>query len=532
MNALRSDSLSSRLLVVDDEPSIRQILFKILNKHSSHTIDLAEDGQEAFEKWQAACSSEQSYDLMVVDLRMPRMDGETLIQEIRKHDSDIAVIVLTGHGQLNDAYMLLKEYQISDFLNKPLQSPVQLLFSVENALEKRQLRQKLQKYSKELEQEVEERNMEIEARKQAEEALQENRSALLALMSHSSGIVYRRQNDREWSMEFISEGAAELTGYELHDILEKPEYSYGNLINPADKEHVWDKIQEALQQQQSFQLVYRISTMTEEKWVLDKGNGNFSVDGELLNIGGFIMDITAQKQAEEQLKKLNSDKDKFFSIVSHDLRTPLIGLLGFSELLANRVEKYSSEKIKKSADNIHKSAKRLHNLLENMLHWARIQTGRVKHEPINIDLHQIANDNVQLFEGNAVGKNIRLVSEIGSGTEVYADKHMVDSVIRNLMSNAIKFTEQEGMVTVSTENQEKFVEISIADTGVGMEPGKVETLFRMDVPHTTVGTANEGGTGLGLMLCKEMVEKNGGQIWVESQQGQGTTFRFTLPKPI
>jgi PAS domain S-box-containing protein len=255
-------------------------------------------------------------------------------------------------------------------------------------------------------------------------------------------------------------------------------------------------------------------------------------------------EIAERKQAEEallaahnelkeknaQLQELNASKDKFFSIISHDLRSPFTALLGFAQLLAENVEHYSQDKIKHHIDRVYTSAERLHALLENLLTWARIQRGVMKHHPEPIDLSDIAEDNTALFASRAEQKQITLRDSIPKKTSVYADYSMIDTVLRNLISNALKFSQTDGIIEISAHSYETYVEVAVSDTGTGIRQENIPKLFRIDMQYTNVGTAGETGTGLGLILCQELVERNGGRIWVESDVGKGTTFRFTLPQ--
>jgi signal transduction histidine kinase/FixJ family two-component response regulator len=235
----------------------------------------------------------------------------------------------------------------------------------------------------------------------------------------------------------------------------------------------------------------------------------------------------------EELKKLNADKDKFFSIVAHDLKGPFMPLLGNAELLLEMFEHLSSEDIKDISRDIHRSAKHVLNLLENLLSWARLQMGRMEYHPDEIDLYTIVEQSVDLLSASAETKQITLHSTVTPGIVVHADEHMIDTVIRNLTNNALKFTPADGQIMIGAKQQSNeeydFIEVSVTDTGVGISQEDVDKLFRIDVHHSTTGTAQEGGTGLGLIMCKEMVEMNNGQIWVESVLGQGSTFKFTIP---
>jgi two-component system sensor histidine kinase/response regulator len=228
---------------------------------------------------------------------------------------------------------------------------------------------------------------------------------------------------------------------------------------------------------------------------------------------------------------LNASKDKFFSIISHDLRSPFATLLGFSQLLSENIKRYNLDEIKHRVERIRTSAENLYALLENLLTWSRIQRGAMEHNPENMSIIEIVEDNIMLFTSKAEEKQITLKKSLEPGTSVYSDRNMIHTVVRNLISNAMKFTHNGGTIEVSVQpHDEQYMEIAVADTGIGIKQEDLVKLFRIDVQYTNVGTAGESGTGLGLTLCKDLVEKNDGKIWVESEIGKGTTFRFILPK--
>ncbi len=239
-----------------------------------------------------------------------------------------------------------------------------------------------------------------------------------------------------------------------------------------------------------------------------------------------------EEQKAHELARLNADKDRLFSIVAHDLRGPFQPVLGFSKLLPRLVEQpdIEQEALVETAQSIYRSANNVHNLLENLLQWARTQLGHIEYQPETLELHQLVEKTFQLLSDVAANKNIHLSHTIPPDTLVYADENMLEAVIRNLTSNALKFTPSGGQVTISTRPAgPAYLEISVADTGVGIEPEDLDKLFQVSTIHSTKGTDKEQGTGLGLIICQEMVEKNAGRIWIESEVGQGTTVKFTIP---
>lgn len=235
------------------------------------------------------------------------------------------------------------------------------------------------------------------------------------------------------------------------------------------------------------------------------------------------------EKISEELKKLNKTKDKFFSIIAHDLRNPFNSIIGFSDLLANNYDSFDDNEKKEMLFNIKDSSLIAHELLENLLQWSRSQSGTMQVSPEDIDLNEIALENVGLLRHTSQFKEVFLHSEIHSNTMAYADLKMISTVIRNLMSNGIKFTPKGGEVKISAKKEKDFVKVSISDTGIGIKKESIEKLFRIDDSYKRAGTEGEEGSGLGLIVCKEFIEKNGGTIWVESEQGQGSRFIFTIP---
>jgi two-component system sensor histidine kinase/response regulator len=249
-------------------------------------------------------------------------------------------------------------------------------------------------------------------------------------------------------------------------------------------------------------------------------------------------EIKQRQQVEAALRKANSDKDKLFAIISHDLNNPFQVLLGNSKLMLKQMEHLTKTDLQDMANHIHRSAQTVHNLLKNLLTWSQLQQGGIEYDPGPVELHKLAENTVALLQEMAFSKKIRLEHTIEAGLFVHADAYMIETVIRNLTANALKFTPSGGQVTLSARQKNsispdqaetEWVEVAVTDTGVGISPEDIDKLFRIGVHHTTPGTAQETGTGLGLILCQEMVEKNGGQLWVESELDRGTAVKFTVP---
>jgi len=230
----------------------------------------------------------------------------------------------------------------------------------------------------------------------------------------------------------------------------------------------------------------------------------------------------------DELIELNATKDKFFSIIAHDLRNPIQGLLLASEMLKTNYHRMDTDKITDYIHRFHKGTNHISDLLENLLTWSRAQRGKVKCIPVKTDIQRLTAQCIDLLAQQAEKKNISLTSNIPTESFVFADPDMIRTVIRNLISNAVKFTPQGGSITVSTATEGNSINTTICDTGVGIEEDDLKNLFRIDNQKTTTGTSGEKGTGLGLLLCKEFIEKNQGTLHAESTPGKGSTFTFSL----
>jgi len=240
-------------------------------------------------------------------------------------------------------------------------------------------------------------------------------------------------------------------------------------------------------------------------------------------------DITERKKNEEVLRDLNATKDRLFSIIGHDLKNPLSDIIGFSELLRRNYTNYSSEKVMKFHELIYNSARTTNELLENLLEWSGFQSGKLSFQPGKTEIKSIVEGAIKIFRLKAKNKNISLLNGFDRNIEVFADKKMIETVIRNLLSNSIKFTEKEGTVNTYYEIQGDKLVIIIADNGKGISKVHVDQIFSKEKYLSTLGTSGEKGTGLGLIICKDFIEKHGESIWVESEPGEGSEFKFTLP---
>jgi signal transduction histidine kinase/CheY-like chemotaxis protein len=272
-------------------------------------------------------------------------------------------------------------------------------------------------------------------------------------------------------------------------------------------------------------------------WARAKINLVRSGTGRIQKIFGLVSDVTFRKRAEEELKKstenlikLNETKDRFISIISHDLRTPFSSILGFTDLLAND-EDLSEDERKQYVKYIQESSRSMLALVNSLLDWTRLQTGRIKFEPQKIDVTKIILDSINALSGTAIQKGIEVVSLINQSIYLFVDKSLITQVFNNLISNAIKFTNRNGSISISSGvvSSSRFLKFRVKDNGVGIKEDDLAKIFSVDAKFTSEGTAGEKGSGLGLSLVKEIIEKHGGTISVESKYGKGTEFIFTLP---
>ena len=248
-----------------------------------------------------------------------------------------------------------------------------------------------------------------------------------------------------------------------------------------------------------------------------------------------ITNAILKKNSEQQLKlysrelqESNASKDKFFSIIAHDLKSPFQGLIGLSRLIVDEYDELEDEELKSFVDALNQSAESTYSLIENLLEWSRLQTGRAKFNAANVDLFNLIEEIKMLLFQTASLKKIRIINKLEPNTTVWGDKHMLGSLFQNLLSNSIKFTNRFGEIKIDSTVKSEKLEISIQDNGVGIDNEDLERLFKIDSTYSTRGTEQEKGTGLGLILCKEIVNRHGGNIRVESEKDRGTTVIFTL----
>ncbi len=337
--------------------------------------------------------------------------------------------------------------------------------------------------------------------------------------------------------QYVSESCENILGYKQEELVNLPVIDA--MIHPDDREKTVQGLRQIIFNQGSGGTQYR-HRHKNGSWVYLEAYGtnqldNPAVQAVVLN----VRDISERKQIEQalrenelRLKELNAGKDKFFSIIAHDLKSPFNSILGFSEMLIEQVKKRNYDEIESYAMGIRHSAKTTLDLLSNLLDWSLSHTGRMKFRPVSFNMVELIAKVCRLMEDTARQKGITLYCELPDELPVFADKDMMASVLRNLISNGIKFTRPGGGVKISALKNTDGVKVLVTDNGVGIPEEVLGKLFKIENSFSTPGTYNEHGTGLGLLLCREFTEKHSCRIGAESQEGTGSTFWFTVPASL
>ncbi|MCU7496971.1 MAG: PAS domain S-box protein [Ignavibacteria bacterium] len=498
-----------RILQIEDNPGDVRLIKEMLKDVRqgrlvlNHAADLA-SGIEFL--------NSNECDLVLLDLGLPDSTGLKTLERLHEAKRVVPVVIMTG---LDDEELGFEAVKMGaqDYLVKGQIDSNILLRSIRYAIERKRIDEKLRR---------------------SEERFRSTFEQAAVGIAHVS-------TEGDWLR--VNSKLCGILGYTSEKILTM---NCIKMTHPDDLGRDQEKIDELLS--------YEIDTYTIEKRYMHK-DGYYvwcQLTRSLVEESpeapkyflSVIEDITKRKQTElalennaremselnRKLKELNASKDKFFSIVAHDLRSPFSALLGFSEYMHKHIEELTHDEIKDFSFRIYKSLNSLLKLIENLLQWARINTGKMEFSPDRFSLNELLDEILNIYNINAGRKNIKLYCSLDNSYEVYADKDMIDSVLRNLLSNAIKFTASGGEIRLAAKKRNGYVEVSVADTGIGIRKEDMERMFRIDENLTREGTENEKGTGLGLVLCREFVQMNGGTIEVESEHGKGSTFRFTIPE--
>lgn len=382
-------------------------------------------------------------------------------------------------------------------------------------------------------------------RKFLKEKLSENEETYRALVDNTPEFIY--SYDIKSCFTAVNKSLCSSLGLSSDKIIGK---THKDLGFPDENIKEWDKLHQRVLFQKEIVIEETATIMP------DGSNRIYEViltpiqdnSNCIIGIRGISRDITEKKNAENAFRKLNEDleiivfertkeleilnatKDKFFSIIAHDLKNPFAGIFSSCELLLRNIHKYDTDKILDKILKINASTKQGYDLLVNLLEWSRSQTGSIEFNPVKLNLKNIVDKSIKVLEAQANNKNINIVNLTSEELSLIADVNLLQTVFRNLLTNAIKFTPDFGKIIIKSNEDESKTEISVIDTGVGINKDIRDKLFRIDTKITTSGTSNEVGTGLGLILCKEFIEIHGGKIWIESEEGKGSEFKFIIPK--
>ncbi len=383
-------------------------------------------------------------------------------------------------------------------------------------------------------------NTDITELKEAYAELEEARRRLQTLLSNLPGLVYRCKNDPNWTMEFISQGALELTGYPPEAFINNNRLSFNDIIHPDHQERLWNKWQELLARREPFYDEYPIITASgETKWVLERGCGVFDESGNLLALEGFIWDNTkfhnlleeVQNKTQE-LAAANEMKDKLLSVIAHDLKNPLGNLIGYSELLLDDYKEMDDAARLEMVNYMYQAATMADHLLSNLLDWSRLKHGCYQPRYEMLDLSALVADIILLNRNIANQKHVRVLSLIPPATFVRTDQYAFSTILRNLVSNALKFTIPGKMVRITiTEESSGFLSVNVEDGGVSLAPHEIEAILSPHVISSTQGTAGEKGTGMGLKLSLEFAQIIGARLTARPRNDwPGMIFSVIIPR--
>jgi PAS domain S-box-containing protein len=509
-----------KILVIEDTKTVAEYLAQLL-RAENYVVEMAFSGNQAFE-----LLDNEDFNLVYLDLILPDVSGEEILKHIRKTKTPelLPVIILSGIKEENKIVELLQK-GANDFLTKPFSELILKIKTKKLLLleqKTRELKKAINHYkaqSKQLTDLVAHQATINHNLIESEERFKKLANlAFEGILIHNKGIAID-----------VNEAFTKIFGYERDELINKNIIQL--LILPEYIEVVVENFKNDIAKP------YEV--------LAQKKNGDvFSIEIEAKNIIyndeniriGSIRDISERilaekiiKQQNEELKLLNTDKDRFISILSHDLRSPFNTLLGFSGLLLKNIHKYERHKIEKQLTIIFKTAQQTFSLLDDLLLWSKSQAGKLPFEPKYIAFNEVCNEIISSVELTAQLKKIKIEFMESEPFFLSADSNMLKTILRNLISNAIKFSFEESEIVIYAVRKAASALITVSDSGVGIDKENQNKLWQLSNNLIKDGTAGEKGTGLGLHLCKDFVEKHGGQIWVESEPGKGSDFMFTIP---
>ncbi|MEE9461013.1 MAG: PAS domain-containing protein [Bacteroidales bacterium] len=390
----------------------------------------------------------------------------------------------------------------------------------------------------EKQEEVQQQAEELSAQADNLRLINQELEKLSAAVSETDNVVIIL--DEDGNFEWVNNSFTRVYGYTLDQFIQE---RGKNMLEGSHNPEIKDILAKCRDSCKTIR--YHTETMDKDGnviWTQSTLTPVLNAEKKIIRFVAVDTDITAVKKAQDmvnnhkaeielqrdQLEKANITKDKFFSIIAHDLKNPFHSIMGFTDLLIKNYNDFEDTKKLEFLGLINESSQYANNLLDNLLHWSRTQTDRIKYSPIKFDLHSLVNEIQHMLHGNAEKKQLALLNLVPEASYVYADKNMIHTVLRNLVSNSIKFTPAEGTISIEAIPKEEFIHIIVKDNGVGIPLDQHGKLFSFGEFHSTSGTAGEPGTGLGLIICFEFIKKHGRELSFSSESGKGTSFTFVL----
>lgn len=513
----------SKILIVDDSRLFAEFLLSVVTTRG-YTGIIASGGREALNALKGT-----AFNLILLDLELPDIHGNEVLKIIRSNKAlnEVAVIVISG---TNDPDKIIKslEFGANDFISKPF-NEMMLGLKIKNLL-------MLQKSNLLLRDEIDHHKTTMaelaKTRNDLETVFQSSPVAMIIADEH---LKIKKTNLA--ASEFFRNHPADITGMDPGELincinvkLNHLECGNGDMCKTC---HLRNILEETVSTHNN------INKRESKIQVLsDSGTENLSlyVSSIVLTIEDkdhillCIEDITERERMVANLRELVATKEKLLSVIAHDLRNPFNILLGMSEMLIKKIELDELDKARNYAQHIFKTSEQTYSLLDNLLSWTRAQTGKLVPKKCHFKVLDVTSELQRLLASELSEKKINIIEQIPEELFVFADANMIKTVFRNLLTNAIKFSYPGNSITITASEDQSIVKISVSDNGLGIPEEDITKLFRIETNISTAGTSEEKGSGLGLVICREFIELNGGKIWVESKHESGSTFFFTLLK--
>jgi PAS domain S-box-containing protein len=529
MNKLRSEQ---KILAIDDNPKLLFFLEKLIKTYFPEAEYLrAESGLQGME-----LAIDNLPNVILLDILMPQPDGFEICEKLKANEitQDIPVIFLSGLENNQENRLKAIEAGADAFLAKPVNN-LELMLQIRTMLkinsanlkkrnEKKYLAEQVDLHSKKLKDE-------LARRMEAEKALKESEQRYRFLIENQNDLVVQFNPNNE--LTFVSPNYCKSFGVSESEFLGKTFFS---IIHEDDIEHVKESIRSLKNPPHKSYHEERAKTVIGWRWFGWSLKANVDDNQQIIDTVAVGRDITKRKETEQQLKRqeeelrdLNATKDKFFSIIGHDLKGPFNGIMGLSQMIYELCENEQYDNLQNMTALLNKAATQSYELLNNLLEWSRMQSGRKKIELQSLNLCNAISDTINLVSISAHHKNIRITSNCDLDIQINADPDVLNTIIRNLLNNAVKYSHNGGEITISALQRDNDVVVSVKDEGLGIAPELQTKLFKIGEVVVKPGTNKEKGTGWGLILCKEFIELHGGKIWFDSEPGSGATFYFNIP---